>query len=246
MDKLGQVIELQTVDSTNLYLEKLLSEVKLPEGSVVWSHEQTSGKGQGDNSWESEPGKNLTFSMVFYPEFLDPSFQFRLNKAISLGVLDFLSSTSGSQFSIKWPNDLYTGNRKIGGILIQNSICGTLFESCIAGIGINLNQLIFDSSIPNPASLKQITGSDYPLKKTLDIVIDLINDRYSLLQTGSVGLLDKEYREHLFGIDEWKDYTVDNLVIKGRIKDVDESGCLILEFLNSSLRVFNHGEIGFT
>jgi BirA family biotin operon repressor/biotin-[acetyl-CoA-carboxylase] ligase len=240
------LIELQTVDSTNLYAERLLKVQKIQEGTVIFAHQQTSGKGQGENNWESEPGKNATFSMVLFPEFLPPSQQFLLNKTIALGVLDFLARfRTEEKFSIKWPNDIYSGNRKIGGILIQNTVLGTVYEWCISGIGININQEIFPPRLPNPVSLKQITGMDYPVKDAVDFIVASIDERYQRLQKGLYDPLDREYRERLLGIDGWKDYLVNKKLIKGKIVGVDEVGMLMMEMENGSMRAFNHGEIEF-
>ena len=240
------LIELQTVDSTNLYAEQLLKTQIVPEGTIIIAHQQTSGKGQGENSWESEPGKNATFSMVLFPEFLPPGQQFLLNKTIAIGVLDFLARFQiEERCSIKWPNDIYAGNRKIGGILIQNTVCGTVYESCIAGIGVNINQETFHPGLPNPVSLKQLTGMNYPVKDAVDFIVARIDERYHQLQKGLYESLDREYREQLLGINEWRDYFVDKKLIKGKIRGVDESGLLMLEMKNGSKRAFNHGEITF-
>jgi BirA family biotin operon repressor/biotin-[acetyl-CoA-carboxylase] ligase len=246
MNLIHPLIELQTVDSTNLYAEQLLKTQKVPEGTIIFAHEQTFGKGQGENNWESEPGKNATFSLVLFPEFLPPGQQFLLNKAFALGVLDFLSRFPVEQkFSIKWPNDIYAGNHKIGGILIQNTVCGTIYELCIAGIGVNINQETFHPGLPNPVSLKQITGMDYPVKDARDFIVACIDERYQQLKKGLYELLGREYREQLLGINKWRDYSVDKKLIKGKIRGVDESGMLIMEMENDSTRYFNHGEVEF-
>jgi BirA family biotin operon repressor/biotin-[acetyl-CoA-carboxylase] ligase len=244
--KLHPFIELKTVDSTNLYAERMLKEKKIREGTVIFAHEQTSGKGQGENNWESEPGKNITFSMILFPAFLPPGKQFLLNKVITLGVLDFLSRFQiVRRWSVKWPNDLYAGDDKIGGILIQNTITGTIYESCIAGIGININQETFSSAIPNPVSLKQLTGMMVPVKDAMDSIITFIDERYQQLQQGLHETLDREYLDKLLGINEWRDYIVNKKVIKGLIRGVDEIGMLRIEMENGSIRNFNHGEIEF-
>ncbi len=246
INKLHPLIELQTVDSTNLYAERLLKGQKVPEGTIIFAHAQTSGKGQGENSWESEPGKNATFSMVLFPEFLLPGQQFLLNKTIAMGVFDFLSRFQiEERYSIKWPNDIYAGNSKIGGILIQNTICGTVYESCIAGIGVNINQETFHPGLPNPVSLKQLTGMNYPVKDAVDFIVARIDERYHQLHKGLYEALDREYTEQLLGINEWRDYLVNKKLIKGKIRGVDESGLLMLEMKNGSKRAFNHGEITF-
>jgi len=239
-------VELKTTDSTNLYAERLLKAGKVAEGTVVLAYEQTSGKGQGENKWESEHEKNATFSLILFPVFLPPGNQFLLNKAISLGVLEFLRGLAPEEeLFIKWPNDIYAGNRKIAGILIQNTVCGNVYESCIAGIGVNLNQETFSQSLPNPVSLKQLTGADYPVRQAVDLIVAYIDRRYQMLQTRNHELLDQEYREHLFGVNEWRNYSVNKKVLKGKIRDVDESGMLIMELEDGSTRLFNHGDFEF-
>ncbi len=246
MNKYYPFIELKTVDSTNLYAEQLIRENKVAEDTIIFAHEQTSGKGQGDNNWESEPGKNATFSLLLFPSFLPPEQQFLLNKTISLGVLDFLCSiVIERKVSVKWPNDIYAGNRKIGGILIQNTICGTKFESCITGIGLNINQEMFNPGLPNPVSLKQITGKEYKVKNTVNLIVACIDKRYQQLKRGSSESFDIEFQEKLLWIREWKNYSVDKKLIKGKILGVDESGLLILETENGSIRYLNHGEVEF-
>ena len=245
MTLLHPFIELQTVGSTNLYAEQLLSTHKVREGTVIFAHEQTSGKGQGSNSWESEPGKNATFSLVLFPVFLPPGEQFMLSKSITLGILDFLGGFALQQeLSVKWPNDVQVGNRKIAGILIHNAVCGSVYESCIAGIGVNINQETFSRDLPGAVSLKQLTGMNFPVRDAVDNIVAAIDVRYQQLRTGFTELLDRQYRDRLAGVDEWREYSVDKKLIKGRIVGVDDSGMLVVEMENGALRHFHHGEIG--
>ena len=239
-------IELQSVDSTNFYAADLVKKKNVAEGTIIFAHEQTSGRGQGENKWESEPEKNVTFSLILRPVFLPPEHQFSVNKVITLGVLSFLRSLAiNEKWSIKWPNDIYAGNRKIGGILIQNLIFGNTFEICITGIGININQELFSPNLSNPVSLKLLNGMNYDLKNVVDRIIAGIDELYSQLEVGFTEHLDSEYREQLFGLGEWRNYSVDKRVVKGMIKGVDESGLLIMEMENGSVRHFNHGEFEF-
>jgi BirA family biotin operon repressor/biotin-[acetyl-CoA-carboxylase] ligase len=239
-------IELQTVNSTNLFAEQLLKTGEVKEGTIIYAHEQTSGKGQGDNRWESGRGQNATFSLIIFPDFLHPEHVFELNKTISLGVFDFLSQVvPGNKPSVKWPNDLYIGNLKIGGILIQNTICGLRIDSCVAGIGVNLNQEFFHPDLPNPVSLKQITGMDFPVAEAINRIVECIDKRYLQLRNGLIQVLDDEYQERLLGFNEWRDYLVNKMVIKGKVTGVDESGRLALEMKDGSVGYFNHGDLTF-
>ena len=125
-----KIIEVKIIDSTNCYAEKILKENKVPEGTIIRAFEQISGKGQGENKWLSEPGKNLTISLILYPRFLPIEHQFILNKSVSLGVLDFVHTIlPAGSCKIKWPNDIYSGSLKLGGILIINTVSGSSFDS---------------------------------------------------------------------------------------------------------------------
>jgi BirA family transcriptional regulator, biotin operon repressor / biotin---[acetyl-CoA-carboxylase] ligase len=240
------LIELDAVDSTNLFAGRLLKSGSVAEGTIIFAREQTSGRGQGENRWESEPGKNATFSLVLFPAFLPPGDQFSLNKAIVLGILDFLhASQPDLRSSVKWPNDIYAGERKIGGVLIENTICGTLFESSVAGIGFNVNQVAFEPGLPNPVSLRQITGREYTVKDLLEQIVSCIDRRYEQLKKGFLTKIDRDYNARLLGISEWRSFSVDKMVIKGKITGVDDDGRLLLELENGTGRAFDHGELTY-
>lgn len=146
------LIHINETNSTNNYLQSLCSEQKVEELTVIVADFQTSGRGQRGNSWESDPGKNLLFSTVIFPEFLEARRQFLISQIISLAIKEELD-TYTSDISIKWPNDIYWKEKKICGMLIENDLMGRNINQSIAGIGININQEIFHSSAPNPVSL---------------------------------------------------------------------------------------------
>ena len=151
--------QLAETDSTNDYLAKLCNQGNIEEFYTERTEYQTSGKGQRGNSWESEPGKNLLFSFVFYPTALEAKSQFNLSMLVATGLVDALSGYTDG-FSIKWPNDIYWKDQKIAGILIENMLEGKYISQCIVGIGLNVNQTVFHSSAPNPISLAQIIGKE--------------------------------------------------------------------------------------
>ena len=242
----NNIIELENVGSTNDYAEKLIRIQKVPEGTIILAHEQTAGKGQGKNRWESEAGKNLTFTIILFPHFLRPERQFQLNKVITLGILDFLVEFPMEETcSIKWPNDLYAGNHKIGGVLISNFIQGNSLEACIAGIGINVNQEVFGPDLLNPVSIRQLTGKEYPLRNVLESLGVFIGKRYQQLESGILKFLEIDYRNHLFGIDRWMDYLVNGKPVNGRIHGVDETGRLLLETKKDQVKILRHEEVEF-
>lgn len=162
------IVRLETTDSTNNWVS--LHEEELESPSLVYCIDQTSGRGQRGNSWESEPGKNITASLIFHPENFPATRQFEISEAVALGLTEFLR-TAGIDARIKWPNDIYVGDKKICGILVEHVVTGKNISRTIAGFGINLNQTEFHSDAPNPVSLKQLTGKTYDLKTAIDAVV---------------------------------------------------------------------------
>ena len=140
--EMPRLIRLREVNSTNAYIQSLSRDERLPEGSVVWADFQTAGRGQIGNVWESENGKNLTFSIVFYPSFLLAKHQFLISQIASLSVKETLDEFI-SGITVKWPNDVYWNDKKICGMLIENDLAGQYIYSSVIGIGININQAVF-------------------------------------------------------------------------------------------------------
>ena len=243
---MNRIIELDSVDSTNLYAERLLKEKRVPGGTVVWAHEQTAGKGQGENKWLSEPFRNLTLSMILFPGFLPVDRQFLINKAISLGVVDLVHALlPAGSCRIKWPNDICHGRSKIGGILINNTITGNTFDTSIIGIGINVNQTRFDPSLPGAVSVAQIIRGETDLEHALHMLIEKVDIRYGQLQEGAISMLDGEYKSSLSGFGEEREFKAGSGVFKGTIKDVDQFGRLVVETTDQKRLTFSHGEIEF-
>ncbi|MDE6266198.1 MAG: biotin--[acetyl-CoA-carboxylase] ligase [Muribaculaceae bacterium] len=168
------IIELDEVTSTNSYMADHAG--SLPADTVVVAHSQTAGRGQRGNSWEAEPGKNLTFSLLLRPTSVTAVEQFLISRAVSVGIAQTLQQfTRGSEeVCIKWPNDIYVGAQKIAGILIENSLMGNMITRSIVGIGLNVNQLQFRSDAPNPVSVIHLRGQETPLRPLLEQVVESI------------------------------------------------------------------------
>lgn len=159
---------LDEVDSTNTRMAQML-DVNTPSGTVIAARCQNAGRGQRGNTWEAEPGKNLSFSMLLRPAGTPARCQFRISQAVALAIVSVLRPMlAGHDVAVKWPNDIYVGNRKICGILIENTITGQDIAHSIAGIGINVNQSVFRSDAPNPVSIIQLTGHETPLEPLLE------------------------------------------------------------------------------
>jgi BirA family biotin operon repressor/biotin-[acetyl-CoA-carboxylase] ligase len=212
---------------------------------VINTSYQTAGKGQGDNSWISEPGKNITLSLILHPGFLAAGDQFLLNKGVTLGVCDFLDQY-GIRSLIKWPNDIYVAGKKIGGILITHRVIGNRIAVTIAGIGININQDLFPSHIPNPTSLALETGKVQDILEARKEFLKCADKRYQKLKSGESEKVARDYCERLIGAGKWLVYRAGTLDIEGMIRDVDPFGRLIVEFRDGTKRIFSHQEISYT
>ena len=242
----NQIIKLDTVDSTNKYAQNLLKKGKIDEGTVIVAGIQRAGKGQGENLWESDANKNLTMSIVLRPVFLLPEKQFQLNKIIALAVYDFVKNVLNEQFvKIKWPNDIYFKNRKIAGILIENSILGNSFDNSVVGIGVNVNQIDFKSDAPNPVSLKNISGENYNLDDCLTDLIACIEHRYLLLKSKQENAINSDYLDALYKFQTYSKFKSKNKIFEVKITGVSEFGKLILANRENEKFEFNFREVEF-
>jgi len=237
-------IEVKQIGSTNEYLKKITVEENLPEGFVVYTNNQTQGKGQGANLWESEPGKNLTFSILFRPVFLDPSEMFLISKAISLGIIDYLNFLDKC-FTIKWPNDIYYCNKKVGGILIENQLLGNKINYSLVGIGINVNQKKFVSDAPNPISLLKILNKELNLHDSLKEILGQINIWYEMLTDGHYEKINERYFAHLFRNKGYHDFIANKNKFQASIETVDNDGKLNLKSKDGTIKSFYFKEVEF-
>lgn len=222
------LIHISETNSTNNYLQTLCAQQKVEELTTVVADFQTSGRGQRGNSWESEPLKNLLFSFVLFPDFLEARCQFLISQIISLAIKEELS-TYTEDISIKWPNDIYWKEKKICGILIENDLMGRNICQSIAGIGININQEEFYSPALNPVSLYQITGKQYDTFEVLKNIMLRIQSYYSQLKKNDTSSIVVHYEKSLFrkeGMHRYKDADGEFLA---RIVCVEPEGRLILE-----------------
>ena len=195
------------LDSTNAYLQRQQSERDI-RNWVVSTDEQTAGKGMGNNGWESEVGKNLTFSLAVDVGFLPAARQFLLSEAVALGLYEALIPLIPvEKLHIKWPNDIYYEGHKLAGILINSTIKANLMDVSIIGIGLNVNQMQFQDWPTLPISLKKITGKDYDLQPLLGQIAEHIIIKVELLKTDPKAI-EQEYLKRLFRYRTWADYEV--------------------------------------
>ena len=203
----------------------------------VWADYQTAGKGQGTNSWESERGKNLLFSILYHPQDIPANRQFQISMAVSLAIADALGEQIGD-VSIKWPNDIYWRNAKIGGILIENRLMGQTIKDSIIGVGINVNQLQFHSDAPNPVSLWQIHGHETDRETLLRSILD----RFSLYINKDV---KSRYVNMLYRRKGFHPYCDKDGAFMAEFKDVEDDGHLVLSKENGQQCRYAFKEIQF-
>lgn len=238
------IIRKNELDSTNNYALKLINETELSNGTVVLASCQTKGRGQRENYWESESGKNLTISLILRPEFLPVHLQFAISKVISLGVSDFLSRYLQG-VCIKWPNDIYVQDKKIAGILIEHTIMGSTLAYSICGIGLNINQKLFISNAPNPTSLSIETDQCYDLEVCLVELLGAIEKRYEQLQQGFIDELDKDYRKQMYRGDGFYKFSDEHGAFQAKIVGTTQVGQLILSTTEGEQRIYNFKEVSF-
>jgi BirA family biotin operon repressor/biotin-[acetyl-CoA-carboxylase] ligase len=239
------LLTLKEVDSTNNFLKNLLSNSKpLPEGTVIMAESQFAGRGQQENKWHAEPGKNLTFSLLLNPAFLAIADQFDLTRAMSLGVYDALHPILGDQLKIKWPNDIYYGDRKLGGMLIENIISGGQIKNAIVGIGLNVNQENFPDEASNATSIKQILHRDYDLRILLSDICNYIEGYYLNLKAKNAFFVRNEYLKRLYWLNESRYFRTQGVTFTGTITNVKDNGLLVIRS-NDEDTTYNLKEIEF-
>ncbi|MDD3194586.1 MAG: biotin--[acetyl-CoA-carboxylase] ligase [Paludibacter sp.] len=234
-------------DSTNRLLKDLVRAQALPEGFVVRTDYQEKGRGQAGNHWESERGKNLLISVLLRPEHVELAEQFILSQLVSLAILRTLqamvSPTQAAGFSIKWPNDIYWQDRKIGGILIENVLLGTRMSSSVLGIGLNINQTRFLSDAPNPVSLRQITGTSH---SKMNILHRLMNELLPLYHEASFEQVRTLYRSHLYRRSGYhRFYSEAKGYFEATIERIENDGCLVVREQSGQETGFYFKEVVF-
>ncbi len=242
---IGKVLHFyETLPSTNILATEMLDRQVLREGTTILTFNQSAGKGQLNNKWESEAEKNISVTIVLKPDFFPLQQNFLLNQVIALGVYDFIRLFVKEKVSIKWSNDIYVADKKIAGILIQNSIQGQQFQHSVVGIGININQAIFKSGAPNPTSIFLETGKEISLWSAVDFLCKYLENRYLQLKSNQFDLIKTDYHDVLYRINEWHRFESNGHIFQGKIKGVADSGQLLMQTAEGE-KEFTFKEIKF-
>ncbi len=265
MHVIGSVIyHYPVLDSTNACAGRLLSQIRPKPGTIIIAGFQTSGRGQINKGWHSAPGLNLCLSCIIYPD-IRPQDQFQISAAVSLAVRDtVLALITHRNVTIKWPNDIYVNDKKIAGILIQNSIQGNKITNCVAGIGLNVNETEFPVELPNPTSLKlestdtlyrddPKTVDDSPIP---DIKLDLKAVQERLIEnlrlrldisSSNVLQLHEDYQAALYRRNILSSFRLPqkDTIQSGTIEKVDDVGRLTIRWQNGHIVSYQHREIEY-
>ncbi len=241
----SNLIRLRRVDSTNNYARNLIRDKTAIEGTVVMADEQTDGRGQRSNLWLTEPEKNLTCSYILRPVFLAAKDQFMLSATVALAVFDTVSYfLPNNEVKIKWPNDVLIDGKKVAGILIENTLRGSMIETSIAGIGLNVNQNTFQPEL-NATSLALVLNDEFELETVLDKLNKHLEKHYLQLREGNFVPISTKFNDCLFGIGQKMTLTLNGKKEDVKILGVNRSGELELERADDSSTHHQHHEIAW-
>lgn len=237
------IIRLQEIDSTNAYLRSYTP----GEGekmTVVTAEFQTAGKGQGKNTWESNHGENLLFSILTHPVNVPANKQFILSMAIALAIKDALHMYIGD-VEIKWPNDIYWHNHKLGGVLIECSLSAGMVRNCIMGVGLDVNQRSFENLTKNPISIFQITNREVDRDVLLHSILDDLEHYLHLIEDGRYDEIQYLYRDSLYRRHGYHAYHDADGDFMARFVSIDPMGRITLMDDDGMLRTYAFKEVKF-
>ena len=235
-----KVLFLSQCHSTNDMAADLLKEKPQIEGTTIITKNQTQGRGQRGNIWESEPGKNVTFSVILKPTTIPTQNQFQLHLITTLAIYQTLFPILGKELKIKWPNDIYYRDRKLGGILIENALKGSHIENSIVGIGINVNQSHFSNV--HATSLSDITDTSHEVNDLIELILIELEKKYLELKGGKLKMLEAQYLRRLYQFEVMSMYEADGHIFQGKIIGINPNGLLQIQE-NEKLHEFAFKEV---
>ena len=241
----GQIIQyLPSCQSTNDEASALIAQRDPEAGTLVITNHQMAGRGQRGNQWEAQAGQNITFSLILKPTFLSATEQFWLNIAISLGIHDGLQPLIGDSLRIKWPNDLYVNDQKLGGILIENILHGHHIAWSVVGMGINVNQTEFGYSRATSLQLQNPLPNAYDLPGLISRLCETLEQRYLQLLSGQRSTLKDSYLRLLYRYQQAHNFEASGHTFRGTITGIDPTGRLAIS-TDNQVRYFDFKEVSF-
>ncbi len=222
------IIKVSATDSTNLHLKRMAAERDLKDFTVLVTESQLQGRGQAGTKWKSEPGKNLTFSVLKYFKDLEAEKGFRISQAVSMALIEVFRRLQIPDLAIKWPNDILSGGRKISGILIENALKGNRISQSVTGIGVNVNQTSF-IGLPNAASLIQVTGRTFDRAALLDLLLAELEEHLKVLEDAPDPEFLTEYNKFLYLKDREAVFEIDGRKVTAVIRGVSPEGKLQIQ-----------------
>lgn len=242
-------VHLDETDSTNRFCLNGLDELSVAQGQpvrmvVVSTDYQSAGRGQGTNTWESERGQNLLFSILCHPTWIPVRMQFILSECIALAIRDALS-VFAEGITIKWPNDIYYKDRKICGILIENRLVGGRIKDSVIGVGINVNQREFHSDAPNPVSLCGIVGHETDRQQLLGDIVKRFDEFSEMSRRGDYGVIAGTYASCLYRSHGFYPYKDRDGAFEAAIVEVEDDGRIILRDREGAIRKYMFKEVEF-
>ena len=241
-----KIVKLDAIDSTNEFLKNLAKDPSLDNWTVIWAENQTSGRGQLQNKWHSEPGKNLTFSVLYRNHNLEVSKALFLNCAVSLAIFKVLERYITQGLSVKWPNDILADSKKLCGILIENTLSKNRITRTIIGIGLNVNQQEFTSDLSKARSLIAHTNTPIDRDQLLKLLLEELQAQVGRIEEQQFDLIRHDYENCLYQKNVKARYQDDaGHVFTGIIKGIDGVGRLVLQHENNSESTYNLKEIKF-
>lgn len=236
------IIKVNATDSTNLHLKRLIADELLNDYTVLVAKEQVLGRGQAGTKWLSESGKNLTFSVLKQFEGYPVVSQFMISMATSLAIYDALTDLNIPDLAIKWPNDIMSGNNKIGGILIENTLKGNLIQRAVIGVGLNVNQEIF-GDLTQVSSLKLLTGTVHDLDFLLVTILQKMKVVFHSLVSNDNEVIEKRYHKVLYRKGIPSTFELNGQLVRGCILGVAASGKLLVRFKDATTHEYGLKEI---
>jgi len=232
-----RIIKLNATDSTNRFLRNLSLDSPVQDFTTIVTSHQTNGRGQMGTLWQSQPFKNLTFSVYKKLNLFPFESQFYISMSVALAIIKALEQLNIPKLSIKWPNDILSANQKVCGVLIENVIKQSVIESSIIGIGLNVNQLDFNG-LPQASSLKNVTGVNYDLDEILHLILKQLEIQLDLLckDTNSI---KSQYESYLFRKEKPSTFKTAEGLFSGIIKGVSEHGLLEVLIEDQVLKTYD-------